>query len=160
MNIYIASDHGGFKLKEAIKNHLKTQGYNVIDCGAETFDINDDYPDFIAKAAQALAAEPESRGIVFGGSGQGEAMVANRFKGVRCAVFYSTAVAKEAIDMKGNESADPFEILKLSRRHNDANMLSFGARFVDEAEAVRAVDAWLSTPFANEARHLRRLKKF
>ncbi len=160
MTIYLAADHGGFKLKEVIKKYLQDECHNVVDCGADSYNADDDYPDFISKAAELVARNPESRGIVFGGSGQGEAMVANRTKGVRCMVFYGPAVAKEAIDIKGTQSSDPFEMLKLPRMHQNSNMLSLGGRFLTEAEAVKAVDIWLAAPFANEERHLRRINKF
>lgn len=160
MTIYLAADHGGFKLKEAIKKHLQGECRNVVDCGAEIFAADDDYPDYIRKAAELTARNPESRGIVVGGSGQGEAMVANRTKGARCMLFYAPAVAKEAIDINGTQSTDAFEILKLSRMHNDSNMLSLGGRFLTQDETIKAVDIWLAAPFAGEERHLRRIKKF
>jgi len=144
MTIYLATDHAGYMLKEAIKKNLQEQGRTVIDCGAITREPEDDYPDYISKAAQAISENPDNFAIVFGGSGQGEAMVANRFKGVRAAVWY------------GGSS----EILKLSREHNNANVLSFGARFVSEQEAIEAVSLWLKTPFSNDERHKRRISKY
>lgn len=155
MAIYLASDHAGFELKENIKKFLVDSGYEVKDSGAFKLDPDDDYPDFVKLAAEAVAKDPEgSRGIVLGGSGQGEAMVANRYKGVRAAVFYGPASAKASA---GKGSLD---IVKLSREHNNANVLSLGARFVTEKEALAAVKLWLETPFSSEPRHTRRLSKF
>lgn len=142
--LYLASDHAGFELKEKLKQYLRELGFEVKDCGAFLYDETDDYPDFIAVAAQAVSEDPQNaRAIILGGSGQGEAMVANRFRGVRVAVYYG-----------GNE-----KILTLSREHNDANVLSLGARFLTEDEAKRAVKLWLETAFSGEERHVRRLKK-
>lgn len=143
MKVYLATDHTGFELKEKVKEFLKKEGYEVWDMGADKFVPQDDYPDFISKAAEAVSKDPQtSRGIIFGGSGQGEAMVANKFPGVRAAVFY------------GN-----MDVIPLSREHNDANVLSLGARFLTDEEAFEAIQAWLETPFTNEERHLRRIEK-
>ena len=143
--IYLGGDHAAFPLKEKIKEYLKRDlGYEVEDKGAFNFDGFDDYPDYIKPVARAVASDPgNNRGIVMGGSGQGEAIVANRFKGVRTAVFYG----------------GPEEIIKLSREHNDANILSIGARFVSENDIMRAVKLWLETPFSGEERHKRRIAK-
>lgn len=143
MKIFLGSDHAGFELKEKVKMYLRGLGHEVADEGAFKLDSADDYPDFIEIVAKQVAADPESRGIIFGGSGQGEAMCANRIKHVRSAVFYG-----------GSD-----EILKLSREHNNANILSLGARFVDEDVAKRAVKLWLETPFSGEDRHIRRIAK-
>lgn len=140
--IYLATDHAGFELKEKIKEFLKKEGYEVEDCGAFRFDKDDDYPDFIAKAAEAVAKDPQGRGIILGGSGQGEAMVANKFSGVRAVVYYG--------DM---------DMIPLTREHNDANILSIGARFLTEDEAIEAVRLFLETPFTSEERHIRRINK-
>ena len=121
MKIYIASDHAGFELKNKIKDFLKSLEYNVEDCGAFVFDPLDDYPDFILPAAKKVAKEENSRGIILGGSGQGEAMAANRIKGIRAAVYYD----------------GPIDIIKLSRLHNNANIISFGARFLSFDRASR-----------------------
>ncbi|PIR86715.1 MAG: ribose-5-phosphate isomerase [Candidatus Harrisonbacteria bacterium CG10_big_fil_rev_8_21_14_0_10_49_15] len=158
MTIYLATDHAGFALKEAIKKYLLEQGHEVEDCGAHSLNKDDDYPDFIAKAAEAVSKDPASRGIIFGGSGQGEAMVANRFKGVRAAVFYAPEV--HLADKEG-EHIDPFEVVKIAREHNDANVLSVAARFIhDEQVALTAVKLFLETPFSNSERHVRRISKF
>jgi len=160
MTIYLASDHAGFSLKEAVKAALSKGKDEIIDCGAHTLDTADDYPDFISKAANLVASNHDSRGLVFGGSGQGEAMVANRVKGVRCAVFYGPVKPHEAVDVEGHSSDDPFIIIHLERQHNNANMLSFGARFVSKEDTLKAVTEFLATPFSNADRHIRRLNKF
>lgn len=104
MKVYLATDHTGLELKEKIKKFLTQKGYAVEDCGAYEYDKDDDYPDFISKAAERVSKDPDSRGIIFGGSGQGEAMVANKFKGVRCALFYTPAVPVHAADITGRMS--------------------------------------------------------
>ncbi len=147
--IYIASDHAGFKLKQFLIARLRGQGKDVEDCGAFSYDKLDDYPDFIFPCAQKVAAAlsaaalGEHRGIVIGYSGQGEAMAANKVKGIRAAVYYG----------------GPEEIISLSREHNDANILSLGAGFLTEGQAAKAVDAWLAKAFSGEERHARRIKK-
>ena len=141
--IFLGTDHAGFELKEHIKNHLQNLGFDVGDCGAFSYNPDDDYPEFILKAAKKVASKKNSRGIIFGGSGQGEAIVANKVMGIRAAVFYG-----------GN-----LDIVKLSRMHNDANILSMGARFVSRQKAVEAVNLWLGTGFSNEKRHMRRIKQ-
>ena len=144
MTIYLAADHAGFPLKEKIKEYLRAAGYQVEDQGAFKLTPGDDYPDFVSIAARLVAADPEeSRAIVIGGSGQGEAMAANRERGVRATVYYG-----------GDE-----RIIALSREHNNANVLSLGARFLNEEEAWRAVELWLKTPFGNNERHARRINK-
>lgn len=145
MKIYIATDHAGYEMKEALASYLeKDLGYTVADMGAHQNDPNDDYPDFVQLAAQEVSHDPfGARGIIIGGSGQGEAMVANRFPKVRCAVYYG-----------GN-----LDIVRLSREHNSANILSLGARFVTLDEAKAAVKLWLETQFSEDERHVRRLKK-
>jgi ribose 5-phosphate isomerase B len=135
MTIHLGTDHGGFELKEQIKSWLQSEGHEVVDHGAYKFDVNDDYPDFIIPAAQAVAADEASVGVIFGGSGQGEAMAANRVKGVRAALYYGPAVPIMAVDASGRESQDPYEILKLTREHNHSNVLSIGVRFVSFDEA-------------------------
>lgn len=140
MKIALASDHAGFKYKERIKQHLIELGHEVRDFGTDSEEPVD-YPDFIRPAARAVADGECERGIVLGGSGNGEAMAANRFKGVRCALCWNV------------ESA------RLGRQHNDANMLSLGQRMLDEASiALAIVDVWLETPF-EDGRHRRRIEK-
>jgi len=152
--VFLASDHAGFELKSAIGVFLQERGFTIDDLGPATYDIEDDYPDTIAPLARAVAAEPGSFGIVFGASGQGEAIVCNRVKGVRAAVYYGPASAK-ATDGQGQS----LDILKLSREHNDANVLSLGARFLSQADAKDAVLLWLNTAASTEERHARRVKK-
>lgn len=157
--IYLATDHTGLKLKNAVKEFLIKKGYPVLDCGAYDFNPSDDYPDFISKAAASVSKNPQDLAIIFGGSGQGEAMVANKFLNVRCALFYSKAVPLEVADISGRVSDDPFEILRLTRQHNQANVLSIGARFLKEVDVLKAVQVWLETPIGKEARHVRRVEK-
>ena len=142
MKIHIATDHAGLDLKIIIRDYLIEKGHNVTDHGAHTYDALYDYPDFIFPCAKAVAADSESRGIILGGSGQGEAMAANRVKGVRAAVFYN----------------GPDEIVKLSREHNNANILSLGARFMTENEIYDVIEMWLNEPFEG-GRHQRRIEK-
>ena len=157
--VYLATDHTGFELKNKVKEFLEKEGYKVEDCGAYEYDKDDDYPDFISKAAEAVSKDPSSKGIIFGGSGQAEAMVANKYKGVRCALFYSPVVPVRAADITGRQSSDPFEMIRLTREHNDANILCLGVRFLTDDDTLKAVKLWLETPFTNEPRHLRRIEK-
>lgn len=160
MKIYIAADHAGYELKETIKGFLSAAGHDVVDKGAFEHSTNDDYPDFITPCARAVASEQGSFGIVFGGSGQGEAMAANKVPGIRCALFYGRAMAKEAVDIDGRTSDDPYEILRMTRLHNNANVLSVSARFTTTDETKDAVRIWLETPFSNDERHIRRINKY
>jgi ribose 5-phosphate isomerase B len=161
-NIFIASDHAGFALKNALISHIHTLGYDVVDMGAFTSDPEDDYPDFITPCAKRVASEPDSRGIIIGGSGQGEAMCANRISGIRAAVFYTsahvgrtTSYMENGVNEMGND-----DIVRLAREHNDANVLSLGARFISEDVAREAVRIFLETKFSGDERHRRRLTKF
>ena len=145
MKVYLGGDHAGLQIKEKVKEVLLDWGYEVEDCGPFEYDNDDDYPDFVKPVAMAVAKDPDnSRGLLFGGSGQGEAMVANRYKKVRATVFYG----------------GPEDIVELSREHNNANILSIGARFVDEKETLRVVKMWLEAKFPAEERHKRRIDKF
>ncbi len=145
--ILIGADHAGFELKQELVTHLKAQGYAVTDFGAETLNPEDDYPAILAPLAMNLAMKPEkSIGIVIGGSGTGEAIVLNRFPGVRAAIFYGET-----------KQGDGFDIVRLAREHNDANVLSFGARFVAPELAKKALTVFLDTPFSGEDRHARRI---
>lgn len=143
MKIYLGTDHAGFNLKEKLIPFLKSLGHSVIDKGAFSYNKNDDYPDYIKPVAKAVSRNVKNRGIILGASGQGEAIVANRFKGIRAAVYYG-----------GSE-----KIVKLSRMHNNANILSLGARFLTEQQAKKAVSLWLSTAFSKDKRHEMRIKK-
>jgi ribose 5-phosphate isomerase B len=137
--IAIASDHAGYLLKEKLKIYLNEAGYDLNDFGAD--DENPvDYPDFIRPAAASVAERRNDLGIVLGGSGNGEAMAANKVRGVRCAVCWNELSAK------------------LAKEHNDANMIAIGARMVSEEEAIKIVDTWLRAEFQS-GRHLRRIEK-
>lgn len=144
MKIYLGGDHAGYELKKTliafINDELK---HETIDEGPHEYDENDDYPDFVSLVAKNVQAEDGSFGIVIGGSGQGEAMCANRFKGIRAAVYYG----------------GDLEIVKLSKEHNNANILSLGARFLNEEEVKEAVRLWLETKFSEDERHVRRIAK-
>ncbi len=143
MKIYIGADHAGFDLKEDIIAWLIEKEYEVVDKGAFGPDEDDDFVDFVRPVAEAVSEDPEHRkGIVLGGSGQGEAIVCNRYKGIYAGVYYG-----------GSE-----EIVKLTREHNDANILSLGARFLTSQEAIRAIEIWLSTEFSNKERYARRIQ--
>ncbi len=142
--IFLGTDHAGFKLKGEIEKYLLGQGFNVKDMGAHSLDSDDDYVDFVVLVAKKVAEDPDkNKGIILGGSGQGEAIAANKIKGIRAAVYY------------GGKA----EIIKLSRLHNNANILSLGARFLSKEEALDAVKIWMETGFSNEDRHIRRIKK-
>ena len=139
MRIAVGSDHAGFAYKRAILQHLLSQGHEAADFGTGSTEPVD-YPDFIAPVARAVAAGDYERGIVLGGSGNGEAMAANKVRGVRCALCWNEATAE------------------LSRRHNDANVLSLGERMLTADEALGIVDRWLATPF-DGGRHSARVRK-
>ena len=139
MKIALATDHAGFDYKERIREHLEALGHEVVDFGTHSNE-RVDYPDFIRPAARAVANGDCERGIVLGGSGNGEAIAANRFPGIRCAVCWN------------EESA------RLARLHNDANMISLGQRMMSEQTALAIVDIWLETPFEG-GRHVERLRK-
>ncbi|MDO8470785.1 MAG: RpiB/LacA/LacB family sugar-phosphate isomerase [bacterium] len=141
--IYLGSDHAGFRLKGKVREHLKERGIESEDLGAFVLNPDDDYPDFVIPVAKKVAENGEQhKGIVFGWSGQGEAMAANKAKGVRSAVYYGGSL----------------EIVKLSRSDNDANVLSLGSGFLTKEQAIEAVDLWLGTPFEG-GRHERRVNK-
>jgi ribose 5-phosphate isomerase B len=139
MRVHLGSDHAGFDLKAALVARLKELGHDPVDHGATVVDSEDDYPPFVMAAAAATAAEPGSFGIVIGGSGNGEAIAANKVPGVRCALVWTDETAR------------------LGRLHNDANVVSLGARQYSLEDAVRFVEIFLSTEFTQEARHKRRL---
>lgn len=141
VKIFLGSDHAGYELKEEIKRFLQEEGYEVVDRGAFEYDKDDDYPDFCSAAAKKVAENPGSFGFVFGKSGAGEAIVANKVKGVRAVL----AVNEENV--------------RLSREHNDANVLSLGSIFYDTETAKRLAKLFLETPFSGEERHQRRIDK-
>ncbi len=144
MNIHIGTDHAGFELKNKLGEYLNELGHEITDHGAFSYDLGDDYPDFITPVAHAVSMDMNSFGIILGGSGQGEAMCANKISGIRAIEYY------------GGE----LEIVKLGREHNNANILSLGARFVTDDEAKNAVKVFLETEFSNDERHVRRINKF
>lgn len=139
MRIHIAADHAGFELKAALVEHLTAGGHDVVDHGADTYDAQDDYPSFCFSAGEAVVAEPGSLGIVLGGSGNGEQIAANKVRGVRAALAWDLDTAT------------------LARTHNDANVLSLGARKHSVDDAVAMVEAFIAEPFSGEARHQRRI---
>ena len=144
MKILFASDHAGFEMKNALMEYAHDElGHEVVDMGASEHNEDDDYPDYIAPAASALSGGEGDRAVLLGGSGQGEAMLANRFPGVRAAVFYG----------------GPKDIVTLSREHNDANALSLGARFIDLSEAKEILALWLSTEHPENDRYDNRIAK-
>lgn len=145
MKVFIAADHAGFELKEELKKFLSDLDYETEDKGAFELNPQDDYPDFVFEAALAVSKDiksgVDSRGVVIGGSGQGEAMAANKIKGIRAALVYDEYSAR------------------MSREHNDANIASFGARSIDADEAKKLLKIWLETPFSGEERHKRRIER-
>lgn len=154
MRIYFASDHAGFELKGHLIEFVRALGYEVEDLGPHSLEPEDDYPDFVLPLAKKVAAENGSFGVILGASGQGEAMAANRVKGVRAAVYYGPA-ALEQTDVEGNV----MDVLTATRAHNNANVLSIGARFVSGEDVEKALREWLSTPFSGDERHSRRIAK-
>ena len=139
MRIYLGSDHAGFELKNRIVAHLRDGGHEPIDCGPPAYDAEDDYPLYVLRAAERVVADPGSLGIVLGGSGNGEQIAANKVRGIRAALAFSDDTAR------------------LAREHNDANVLSLGARMYDESAALGYVDVFVATAFSSDARHARRL---
>lgn len=137
--IALGTDHAGFRLKEKVKAHLISLGYQVVDFGTDS-DQPADYPDFIRPAAESVAGGSCNLGIIFGGSGNGEAMVANKVRGIRCAVCWNEQSAR------------------LAKEHNNANVISIGARMVAEPEGIAMVDIWLNSEFLG-GRHLKRIEK-
>ncbi|GAA1105683.1 ribose-5-phosphate isomerase [Nocardiopsis composta] len=139
MRVYLGSDHAGFELKEHLVSWLKERGHEVVDAGPAVYDAVDDYPPFVLRAAEGVAADPGSLGVVIGGSGNGEQIAANKVKGVRAALAWSEDTAV------------------LAREHNDANVIGIGARMHSTEEAVRLVELFLGTPYSGEERHSRRI---
>ena len=141
MKIHIGSDHAGLEFKNRIVSHLEVKGHTVVDHGPHQFDPLDDYPVFCIPAAQAVAKEPGSFGIVLGGSGNGEQMAANKVKGVRAALVWS------------------IETAKLAKQHNNANVVAIGGRMHSIDECKTILDAFIAEPFSNDERHIRRIDK-
>jgi len=139
MRVFLGSDHAGFELKARLIDHVASLGHEPVDCGALSFDPEDDYPAPCIEASTGVVAEPGSLGIVIGGSGNGEQIAANKVRGVRAALVWSDDTAR------------------LAREHNDANVISVGARNHPEVDALRFVEIFLATPFSGEARHVRRI---
>jgi ribose 5-phosphate isomerase B len=139
MRVYLGSDHAGLELKQAIIEHLRTTGHEPIDCGAYTYDAEDDYPAFCISAAQKTVADPDALGIVIGGSGNGEQIAANKVPGARCALAWSVETAS------------------LAREHNNAQLIGIGGRMHTVEQALSFVDAFLSTPWSKAERHQRRI---
>jgi len=159
MKLALTTDHAGYAALQNLQAWLQSVGHEVVNYGPQDFDEQDDYPDFMFPAAQAVARGDCEAGIILGGSGQGEAMAANRARGVRCTLFYGPVTPKAAIDAEGHTSVDPYEILRLSRQHNHANVLSLAARFLTFEEMQQAIQIWLETPWSDEERHTRRVRK-
>ncbi len=141
--IYLGTDHRGYELKEKIKEWRSEWGYEYEDMGAHEYDEKDDYPDFISLVGEKVAADPGAKGIILGGPRHVEEEVANKYKGVRAVVYYG--------GLK--------EMIIHTREHDDANVLSLAADFIDESEAQEIIKLWLETSFPGEERHVRRLKK-
>lgn len=139
MRVYLGSDHAGFELKEHLVAWLTANGHDPVDCGPAVYDAADDYPPYVLRAAERTVADPGSLGIVIGGSGNGEAIAANKVKGVRAALAWNADTAT------------------LGREHNDANVISIGARMHDQDTATRFVELFLATPYSKEERHSRRI---
>ena len=139
MRVYLGSDHAGYELKQAIIEHLKNGGHEPIDCGAYSYDAEDDYPAFCIAAATKTLADPESLGIVIGGSGNGEQIAANKVPGIRCALAWSVETAS------------------LAREHNNAQLIGIGGRMHPVEDALSFVDAFINTPWSEAERHQRRI---
>jgi ribose 5-phosphate isomerase B len=140
VRVYLGSDHAGFELKSVLANWLTSAGYEVSDCGPASYHEGDDYPPYVMRAAAATAADPDSIAIVIGGSGNGEQIAANKIAGIRAALVWSEETAR------------------LARLHNDANVLSLGARMHPAEDAITFTQVFLATPFSGELRHVRRLE--
>ena len=139
MRVYLGSDHAGYELKGRLIEWLTSAGHEPVDCGPKAYDPEDDYPVYILRAAEGVAGDPGSLGIVIGGSGNGEQIAANKVPGIRAALAWTTETAQ------------------LARQHNDANVLSLGARMYSTEDALSFAKVFVATPFSGEARHARRL---
>lgn len=159
MKLFFAADHGGYELKQTLLAYAKELGHDVKDCGALTYDEHDEYPDFVMPCARTVATTEGSMGVVIGGTGNGEAMAANRIPSARAALFYGPAMAVAPVDAEGTAGTqDGYDIVRLARRHNNANILSLGARFVTNETAKEALRIFLSTEFEG-GRHEGRVAK-
>ncbi len=159
MKVYFASDHAGFELKNELLAYVRDElSLETEDCGAASLEGGDDYPEIIANAARKLSADvaagTEARAILLGASGQGEAIVANKFALVRAVVYYGPAARAQH-----DASGAALDMIASTRMHNDANALAIGARFVDAGDAKRAVNDWLIRAFSGEERHIRRIQE-
>jgi ribose 5-phosphate isomerase B len=141
VRVYLGSDHAGFELKTAVIGWLREAGHEPVDCGPETYVPDDDYPVYVMRAAQAVIDDPGTLGIVIGGSGNGEQIASNKIPGIRAAVAWTQETAQ------------------LARQHNDANVLSLGARMYSITDAVGFAKTFVETPFSQEPRHARRLQE-
>ena len=141
MRIHIGSDHAGLELKAELVKHLTSNGHDVTDHGPHEYDALDDYPDFCIPAAEAVAKDPASLGIVLGGSGNGEQMAANKVKGIRAALAWS------------------IETAKLAKDHNNANVIAVGGRMHEADFVKQLIDTFIATPFPGDERHVRRIEK-
>jgi ribose 5-phosphate isomerase B len=141
MRVYLGSDHAGFELKNHLARHLSEAGHEVVDCGPQRYDPDDDYPAFCLATAAKVVADPGSLGVVIGGSGNGEQIAANKVAGARAALTWSS------------------EIARLAREHNDANVAGIGARMHTEEEATAIIETFLATPFSGAPRHARRIEQ-
>lgn len=145
MKIHIATDHAGLEFKDKLHQHLSQQGHDVVDHGAFDYDPDDDYPPFVIKAAEAVISDQsegvEALGVVFGGSGNGEQIAANKVRGIRAALVWNEATAK------------------LAREHNNANIISIGARQHSEDEVLSLIDTFIAEPFPGDERHVRRISQ-
>src|SRR4029434_1027580 len=139
MRVYISSDHAGIELQSPLIGWLEAAGHEPVDCGSYEYDADDDYPPYVLRAATRVGADADSLGIVIGGSGNGEAIAANKVVGIRAALAWSE------------------EIAELAREHNDANVISIGARMHTQDEATRFVEIFMTTPYSGEERHARRI---
>jgi ribose 5-phosphate isomerase B len=139
VKVYIGSDHAGFELKNALVARVRELGHEAVDCGAAAYNAEDDYPPYCLLVGTSVVADNGSLGIVIGGSGNGEAIAANKVRGVRCAIAFSDETAT------------------LCRKHNDANILSLGARMYDVTTAIHYAELFLATPFSGAERHVRRI---
>lgn len=170
--IYLGTDHAAFNLKNTIKDHLIEKGMKVEDFGAYEFDPNDDFPPIISKVARAVSEDPESRrGIVLGGSGQGEGIVANKFRGIRAVVFKGSIYPTGNLEIDEQLRNSELESGKLALEHNNANIVSFGGRRFGEGEddehkrklanqlVLDIIDVWLNNTFPGDERHVRRIKQ-